>query len=404
MARRTQTLLRTGWLYRVINPGFVSAGATVKLLERPYPEWTVARIMYYLYLETGNFERMKEIVAIPPLGEEIKDKFRARLAKGVTEDQNERMFGDESVSMDTWNEYRVAEKRRETSKVTAFVLESVEAVDHPTPVKPGSHIRLKLGGKLVRAYSVVGGTSARFELGIALDPESRGGSKHMHEQVKQGDVLTAGRITTSFPLASDADEQIIIAGGIGITAFLAALQYLKQAKQTFHLHYAVSDEVAFAAPIAALDPHVTIYRKSLGQRMDLTDILSHASSRSHIYTCGPQRLMDAVQSTAKKFNIPKASIHIEQFTVTTSGDPFIAELRQSKKVVEVGATQTLLDVLRDTGMDIDSSCEVGNCGTCRVDVCSGRVQHKGTALMEEEKEGAMLSCVSRGIGRIVLDL
>lgn len=405
MAKRTQTLFRTGWLYRVITPGTVSAGATIRLLERPYPEWTVARIMYYLYLETGNFERMKEIIEIPPLGEEIKDKFRARLAKGVTEDQNERMFGDDSVFMDTWNEYRVVEKRRETKQVTAFVLEAVEVTKNPTPVEPGSHVRLKLGGKLVRAYSVVGGTSARFELGIALDPESRGGSKHMHEQVKQGDIVTTGRVTASFPLAKDADEHIIIAGGIGITAFLAALQYLKETNQNFHLHYAVSDEIAFANHIAALGSNATIYRKSLGHRLNLSDVLSHASSGSHVYTCGPQRLMDAVQTTAEQYSIPDASVHMEQFTVTTSGDPFTAELKQSKKVVEVGATQTLLDVLRDIGMDIDSSCEVGNCGTCRVDVCGGRVQHKGTALLEEEKkEGAMLSCVSRGVGKIVIDL
>jgi ferredoxin len=55
-------------------------------------------------------------------------------------------------------------------------------------------------------------------------------------------------------------------------------------------------------------------------------------------------------------------------------------------------------------LDVDSSCEVGNCGTCKVDVCAGRVEHRGTGLLEAEKAAAMLSCVSRGIGTIVLDL
>jgi MOSC domain-containing protein YiiM/ferredoxin-NADP reductase len=404
MAKRVQSLFRAGWLYRVITPGTVSAGAMVRLLERPYPEWTVARVMYYTFLDTKDFEKMKEIAELPPLGDEPRAKFRARLAKGITEDQNERMFGDGTVFMDDWNEFRVVEKRKESSKVAAFVLESVEAVEKPSPVAPGSHVRVKLGGKLVRAYSVVGGTTARFELGVALDPESRGGSKYLHEKVDQGDVLTVGRITASFPLAEDADEHIMVAGGIGITAFVPSLEQLTQTKQAFHLHYAVSNEVPFEARIAAYKPNVTIYRKSLGQRMDLSDVLSHATSRSHIYTCGPQHLMDGVTAAANQHNIPESNIHMEQFTVETSGDPFTAELKQSGKVVEVGAMQTLLEALKDIGMDVDSSCEVGNCGTCKVDVCGGKVLHKGTGLFEEEKESSMLSCVSRGVGKIVLDM
>lgn len=404
MAKRTQTLLRTGWLYRVIQPGVVRQGDMVRLLDRPLPEWTVARVMYYLFLDTKNTEMMKEIVELVPLGEDIKGKFLARLAKGITEDQDGRMFGGEEEKMDAWSEYRVVEKKRETSKVVAFGLEALEDVKDPKPIQPGSHVRLKLGGKLVRAYSVIGGTSKHFELGIALDASSRGGSKYLHEHVAVGDILTVGRIQASFPLAETAKEHIVIAGGIGITAFLAALQVLQDTNQSFHLHYAVSDEVPFATRIIGLGSNATIYQKSLGQRMDLTAILSQTHSSSHIYICGPQRLIDAVQHTALQQGIPAANVHVETFTVTTSGDPFSAELKKSNMVVNVGASQTLLDALKAVGMDIDSSCEVGNCGTCRVDVCSGRIEHRGTGLLGEEQAGAMLSCVSRGVGTIVLDL
>ncbi|KAF3042665.1 hypothetical protein E8E12_006111 [Didymella heteroderae] len=405
MAKRTQTLFRTGWLYRIIKPGTIAAGNMVRLLERPHPDWTVARVEYYLFLETGNMEKMKEIVEIPQLGWEIKDKFRARLAKGVTEDQNGRMYGDAADAMDAWYECRVVSKYTETNTITTFTLETIDSVSDPSPVEPGSHVRLKLGGKLVRAYSVTGGTSKCFSLGIALDVNSRGGSKYLHENVHVGSIITASRITASFPLASSADMHVFIAGGIGITAFLAALSYLQTTKQNFHLHYAVSAEVPFKEQIARLKgDRVTIYNKSEGRRMDLKDILGHADSRAHIYTCGPPRLMDAVVSTARSLHVSETQVHMEQFTVTTSGDPFTAELKTSKKIVEVGATQTLLDVLKSVGMDIDSSCEVGNCGTCKVDVVDGRVEHKGTGLLEEEKCGAMLACVSRGIGRIVLDL
>ncbi|RAR12375.1 3-chlorobenzoate-3,4-dioxygenase reductase subunit [Stemphylium lycopersici] len=404
MAKRTQTLLRTGWMYRVMKTGAIAAGDMISLLERPHPEWTLARVMYYLFIETNNVEMMKEIVQLSQLGWDVKGKFQARLDKGVAEDQNSRLFGGEDDKMDTWNEYRLVEKRKETKTVMAFAFEALDNIPDTLPVEPGSHVRLKLGGKLVRAYSVVGGTSKRFELGIALDPASRGGSKFLHEQTNIGDIVTVGRITASFPLAKEADRHIIVAGGIGITAFLAAFKYLQDAKQKFHLHYAVAEEVPFAAQIAALGSNATIYNRSKGQRLDVSNILTKADNQTHIYTCGPTRLMDAVVDTAKSYGIPESSVHIEAFTVATSGDPFTAELKQSKKTVEVGPTQSLLDALKAVGMDIDSSCEVGNCGTCKVDVCSGRIEHRGTGLQEEEKEGSMLSCVSRGVGNVVLDL
>ncbi|MBK5654933.1 MAG: 2Fe-2S iron-sulfur cluster binding domain-containing protein, partial [Rhizobium sp.] len=114
--------------------------------------------------------------------------------------------------------------------------------------------------------------------------------------------------------------------------------------------------------------------------------------------------MNDVLAIAKKHNFPDTSVHLEQFAVATSGNPFTVELKESKKTVEVGASQTLLDALRAVGMDVDSSCEVGNCGTCKVDVCSGRIEHRGTGLLESEKGEAMLSCISRGVGRIVLNV
>lgn len=404
MSKRTQTLLRTGWLYRIIKPGTIKAGDMVRLLERPHPEWSVVRVMYYLFLETSNTEMMEEIAQLPELGEDIKEKFKARLAKGKTEDQNGRMFGGEEEKMDTWNEYSLVQKRKETNTVVSFVFESLGDVKDPSPVEPGSHIRVKLGGRLVRAYSVVGGTAQRFSLGVALDANSHGGSKYLHEQTKVGDILTFSRIEADFPLAKAADDHIIIAGGIGITAFLTALEHLKQTQQRFHLHYAVADQVPFAASVATYGDSVTIYRKSAGQRMDVSAILSHADSKTHIYTCGPERLMDGVRDAAKQYSISESSLHFEQFTVATSGDPFTAELRQSNKTIEVGPTQSLLDALKAVGMDVDSSCEVGNCGSCKVDVCEGRIEHRGTGLLDYEECGAMLSCVSRGIGNIVLDL
>lgn len=39
---------RTGWYYRVLEPGAVRAGDTLDLIERPYPEWPLASLFALL--------------------------------------------------------------------------------------------------------------------------------------------------------------------------------------------------------------------------------------------------------------------------------------------------------------------------------------------------------------------
>lgn len=181
---------------------------------------------------------------------------------------------------------------------------------------------------------------------------------------------------------------------------------MKKRQLKYELHYAVrsSEDVAFSNLLADLGDNVKILDGSQGQRLDISVILRKSDPRTHIYVCGPERLLAAVKTAATDIGFPETNIHSEAFSASTSGDPFTAELGKSERTLEVKEQETLLDALRDAGFDVASSCEVGNCGSCRIGVRSGRVEHRGTGLLDDEKQGTMLSCVSRGIGSIVLDL
>ena len=98
--------------------------------------------------------------------------------------------------------------------------------------------------------------------------------------------------------------------------------------------------------------------------------------------------MKAVSDTAVELDLPKDNVHFESFHANNTGDPFTVELVESQKELEVAADASLLDTLRRAGFDIPSTCEAGNCGTCRVGVRSGRVEHRGTGLLENEKDSA----------------
>ena len=406
MSLRSQTLNRTGWYYRMLKQGWLAAGDEIVLVERKHPKWTIVNVQHFLYKDIKNQQAIEELAELPELAIEIRTILKNRLKKKFL-DESRRLEGGKEMAL-TWSKYRLAEKRRETPRISSFVFEAVDPSQDPKIVEPGSHIRVKLGssGKLVRAYSVINGNKNRFTLGVALEEASRGGSKYLHENVEVGGLVTFGEIKSDFPLSLAADRHIFIAGGIGITAFIASARKLQEQREDFHLYYAVrcSEDIAFVRHVEPLGPNISILDGSEGQRLDLSRIIQKADDQTHIYVCGPDRLMSAVTSVAGDLNFPQANIHFEAFTAATSGDPFEVELDESDKFLEVKEEQTLLDVLRDAGFEIPSSCEVGNCGTCRVGVKSGRVDHRGTGLMADEKRSAMLSCVSRGIGKVILDL
>lgn len=230
----------------------------------------------------------------------------------------------------------------------------------------------------------------------------------MHEQLKVGDELVFSKMASDFPLRGkgECDGHIFIAGGVGITAFIASARLLNEQGHAFKLYYAMKreDDIAFKDILKTLDENVEFCVSKQGRRLDITKILSQASEKTHVYVCGPERLLKAVRKTSQAIGFPEFNISSEAFAVSTSGDTFTVEIESQDKELNVKEEESLLDVLRSAGFDVASSCEVGNCGTCRIGVRKGSVVHRGTALLEDEKNGMMLSCVSRGIGTLVLDL
>lgn len=92
MARLVQASMRTGWYCRVISIGDVSAGDAIRLLERPYPEWPLARLLRLLYGPRAN--RREFVAALDlPLVASWRRLFERRLATGQVEDWGMRLDG-----------------------------------------------------------------------------------------------------------------------------------------------------------------------------------------------------------------------------------------------------------------------------------------------------------------------
>ncbi|KAI5462616.1 MOSC domain-containing protein [Mariannaea sp. PMI_226] len=395
---------RTGWYYRVIREGTVDVGDEIKLVERKWPKWTIERIQEYLHRNTTNLAMNEELSQIEALGEESRGQFRNRVAKA------QRKKRDEAA----WKDFQIISRKMETPKIVSLTLKAVIPDPEADEFPLGAHARLKLPNGLIRSYSVVssgkdddGNEGNVFELGIALDDESRGGSRYLHESVKVGDIMQVGRITADVAFGGSASMHVLITGGIGITAFLALIEVYEAINFAFHLHYAVrsAEHIPFRDRLEPLKKHMTIYDKSKGERMDIQNIVKTMPWNSHLYVCGPTRMMEAAKEAADENCIPPGEVHYEAFAADISGDPFEAEVvNKGNKLVKVGEDESLLDALRREFGDFPSSCEVGNCGTCKITLKSGSVDHRGVALLPEEKETAMLACVSRGLGKIAIEI
>ncbi|KAK3944953.1 putative dioxygenase [Diplogelasinospora grovesii] len=351
-----------------------------------------------------------ELAAIEELGGESRNNFKARAAKAQRKALQEQQKGVR------WREFRVVEKKQQTPRVMSFILEATQPLPEEDGVDldPGSHAKVKLGNGLVRAYSIVDGNKNRFQLGIALEEGGKGGSKYMHTQVEVGHVVEVGATTAAVPIASAASHHVFVAAGIGLTAFLRLVEVYKSINYSATLHYAArsQDEIPFKERVDALGKeYVVIYDKTAGQRLEVGELVKTRPWNSQLYFCGPRRLMDEAATAVKTHGVPQTEVHFEAFETDISGDPFqvIVANREGYgdgKVLEVGEEQTLLEILqKEFGEDdIPSSCSVGNCGTCKISLKSGRVDHRGTALTDEDKATSMLSCVSRGVGRIAIEI
>ncbi|MCY1408254.1 6-N-hydroxylaminopurine resistance protein [compost metagenome] len=65
MALRVQQSGRTGWYYRVLEPGVVKAGDRLQVVERAHGEWSLARLSGVLFSRQVDVEVARECLELP---------------------------------------------------------------------------------------------------------------------------------------------------------------------------------------------------------------------------------------------------------------------------------------------------------------------------------------------------
>lgn len=308
---------------------------------------------------------------------------------------------------------------RRTTPADAVVLLDLSHPDgaHLPPWEPGAHVDLLLADGLTRQYSLCGDPGDRgvWRVGVLLDPNSRGGSRHVHEKLLEGATVRVRGPRNHFPLV-DARRYRFVAGGIGITPIFAMLEEVERIGGEWTLLYGgrTRASMAFADELLERYPNrVTVWPQDEKGFLDLEGLLKEPEDDTLVYSCGPEGLLNALEQHTEHW--PRGSLHIERFAAKTPTSEETAGKLERFEVVcsrsgitlEVTSEQSVLDVLEEAEVPIMASCYEGVCGTCETRVLEGTPDHRDSVLSAAEKEAGevMLVCVSRSCTeRLVLDL
>lgn len=310
----------------------------------------------------------------------------------------------------------VAAVEQITPLIKRFALAPVGGGTMP-PFSGGSHIVVVMRGanRVHRnPYSLMSPPHRleAYEISVRRMEESRGGSHYMHDEVRVGSRLEIAHPINLFALDKIARKHVLIAGGIGITPFLAQLQDLHAVQVPYEMHYSVRspEHAAYRDQLLAEEgERVRIYYDSRGESINFEGLLSSQPLGTHVYVCGPAGMIEHVLATARACGWPASHLHSEQFSAPPVGDAFDVFLARSHKEVHVLPDQSLLESIEAAGVDVPYLCRGGVCGFChtRVVEIDGELIHNDHFLSDEEKASGkyIMPCVSRARCRnLVLDL
>lgn len=307
-------------------------------------------------------------------------------------------------------ELRVVQMTWEADAVVSVRLARIES-DDPLPAwEPGAHIDVYVPDGTTRQYSLCGDPADRssWQIAVLREPESRGGSTYIHDQLRVGDRLLVTRPKNHF-LLEDAPAYALVAGGIGITPIMAMAEQLAREGRPFQLTYGgrTASSMAFRRRLSALAQQCTFLGEDVEGRPDLEAIVASLPDGGLVYVCGPIGLLRAVQAAAEVVRGPDQDIvRFELFSRTgvetvpapeTDADAYELVLTETGHTLRLAPEANILEVVLALGVEVENDCRDGICGSCLTPVVTGTVDHRDLVLTKKEQAAMdrMLICVSR---------
>ncbi len=356
---------------------------------------------------------------------------------------------------------RIARIFQETQDVKTFRF--VMPDDSPLPFThvAGQYLNLKLeigGVRVNRSYTIASSPTRTSYCEISVKRVADGyASHHLHDTVKEGDLIDIGAPAGKFHFAGDVASHsrvVLVAGGVGITPMMSVVRSLTDRCWSGDIYLLFSvrklHDIVFEHELAQLqkrfanlhicislsaDPEATWTgaRGHLSRELveGFVPDLAH-SGRGPVLLCGPAPMMVAMRKLFVELGVPDAEVLEEAFisppspatadalgaastdaiaameTAVDTGDATdspTVQFARTKKSVELPGGLTVLEGAEDAGIAIPFECRSGICGQCKTKLVSGRVtMDVQDALSAGDKaKGLILACQARPVRDCVVD-
>lgn len=299
-----------------------------------------------------------------------------------------------------------------TNNVKEITLQTDDSV-LPLPTwSPGAHIELLLPNGLTRKYSLCpSNNDQHYVIAVQREDHGGGGSLWIHENLSVGDTVKLRGPKNFFKLNLQASDYLLIAGGIGISPIFSMANALNKAKKSYSFVYCGQNKnnMAYLTELYSSSSNLQVCISSEGSRANLDTLLKSQKPDTHIYACGPERMLDELDFLANKYGL---NLTFELFSSVSSilnpelENSFEVELTNTGKTYHIPRNKTVLEVLLENDVDVPNDCEEGLCGSCEVVVEAGDIDHRDKVLSASERANnkLMITCCSRAKGKIRITL
>lgn len=309
----------------------------------------------------------------------------------------------------------------------------------------GQHlaIRLQIPGQtkpLVRCYSLSNGPGQphyRLSIKAVAAPHNQNdipaglASNFINSQLQVGDIIEAKAPSGRFVAdKTSTSPMIMLAGGIGITPMISMLEeaFAENSKRLMILAYGAvnkSDQAfkawiddaaekqdnfhvihCYSAP-AATDVQGVDFQVAGYVSMDLLKKLL-PTNHCQFYLCGPPPFMDSINQGLAQWGVQEDQIFSEAFgpasrkvpSKTDTAPATVTFVDSGQSFSWSSGGDAILELAEQAGIEIDSGCRSGSCGTCATKLLAGEVIHDDDIDCEP---GECLPCVARPQGDVELD-
>ncbi len=342
--------------------------------------------------------------------------------------------------MSKFHSLKVIDVREETDDCKSIAFEIPQELREEFQYLQGQHLTLRalIDGEDVRRNYSLCSSPLDNEWRVAVKKLPGGKfSTYANDTLKKGDLLDVMPPAGHFYTETKADNEkhyVAFAAGSGITPMLSIMKTVlrtePESKITLVYGNRNTMSIIFHEEIEGLKnkymERISVYyllsREKLDEPIlngriteekcnDLFNGLIDVKSGGEFFLCGPEEMINAVNTALKNAGVAKEKIHFELFT--TPGSSFGGEKRtlskeDEGKVSEVTVTSdgktftfnlpygkaNLLDAAMREGADLPYACKGGVCCTCKARLLEGEVEmERNYGLVKEEVEaGFILSC------------